>query len=200
MNDSHKAYERDKVIKIIGSVIQKVEKDKDISREAIAQQLMDLRQSIQEMRTEINQMSAGDIAAKDIPTATDELDAVVDATASATGSIMDACEQIETTTAEIDPAHAEQIQDQVVKIYEACSFQDITGQRISKVVKTLRTIEEKVATLLAAMGGEDTNAQGSSTQESVSPNDEQSLLNGPQMPENAINQEEIDKLLAEFDD
>lgn len=199
MTDSHKAYERDKVIKIIGSVIQKVEKDQDISREAIAQQLMDLRKSIEEMRTEIHQMRAEDITAKDIPTATDELDAIVDATATATGNIMDACEHMENTIPGIEAPYGSQIQDQVVKIYEACSFQDITGQRISKVVKTLRVIEEKVSHLLVAMGDQ-TTASDHSSEDSPGTEDDQSLLNGPQMPGDAINQAEIDKLLAEFDD
>ena len=44
--------------------------------------------------------------------------------------------------------------DATTRIYEACSFQDITGQRITKVVKALHGIEEKVDAFVAAFGDE----------------------------------------------
>ena len=47
---------------------------------------------------------------------------------------------------------AAKLQDAVTRIYEACSFQDITGQRITKVVTTLKVIEEKVAHIISTFG------------------------------------------------
>ncbi len=44
------------------------------------------------------------------------------------------------------------LQDATTRIYEACSFQDITGQRITKVVATLKTIERKVAHIIGTFG------------------------------------------------
>ena len=85
------------------------------------------------------------------------------------------------------------LQDATTRIYEACSFQDITGQRITKVVSTLKTIEVKVDSILAAFG---------SRREGFAPAplpDPETLLNGPQLPANAMDQTDIDKLLASFD-
>jgi len=44
---------------------------------------------------------------------------------------------------------AQEVQDQVIDVFEACNFQDIAGQRIDKVIATLSTIEQQVAAALA---------------------------------------------------
>jgi chemotaxis protein CheZ len=43
---------------------------------------------------------------------------------------------------------AQEIQEHVVQIYEACNFQDLGGQRIGNVIETLTTIEDRVETML----------------------------------------------------
>jgi chemotaxis protein CheZ len=83
-----------------------------------------------------------------------------------------------------------------MKIFEACSFQDITGQRISKVVGTLREIEGAVDKLLNLFGPGD--ADPLPEMEDTRSEDEQ-LLNGPQLDGQGVSQDDIDKLLAEFD-
>jgi len=89
----------------------------------------------------------------------------------------------------------------VTNIFEASNFQDITGQRINKVVKTLKHIEAKIDALVEAMGEEADGAQGTKAPatDMSEPADDETLLNGPQLPEAAIDQDEIDRLLAEFD-
>jgi chemotaxis protein CheZ len=49
----------------------------------------------------------------------------------------------------IDRGLAQDIRDRVVQIFEACNFQDLTGQRVSHVLETLKFVEEHVARLLA---------------------------------------------------
>ena len=51
--------------------------------------------------------------------------------------------------ATLDSAGAQMLQDATTKIYEACSFQDITGQRITKVVAALKAIDAKVSQIIA---------------------------------------------------
>ncbi|MCB1682492.1 MAG: protein phosphatase CheZ [Rhodospirillales bacterium] len=186
---------RDKLVKIIGSMLDKVEKAGSLTRESIFQELIDLKKVIEESRREIGMARPGDIRSKDIPTATDELDAVVEATAAATATIMDSCDAIQTAAGEVGGAPADKINEEVMKIFEACSFQDITGQRITKVVKTLRSIEERVGHLISLLGDK---AQGSGEHEDKRVGDAR-LLNGPQLPQKAVSQDEIDKLLAELD-
>ena len=89
---------------------------------------------------------------------------------------------------------AAQLQDATTRIYEACGFQDITGQRITKVVATLKTIEAKVAHMVAAFG-----SRASRPPAAEAMPDPSLLLNGPQLPAAAMDQSDIDKLLASFD-
>ena len=163
-------------------------------------ELEQLAQFIQSAKREIAAVRAEEISGHDIPLATDELDAVVGAAEEATGRILDAAETIESVCPEIDPALAARIQAAVTQIYESCNFQDITGQRITKVVKTLKHIEDRVAALLGAFGEEVTRqraAQGGVPKPDGGQG-ERDLLNGPQLPEEAKKQAEIDAILASF--
>ncbi len=187
-------YRREEVVSIINSVIQKVEAAETVSRESLFQELQSLHKIIAELRSEIS-VSPGEILEKHIPSATDELDAIVGATAEATGTIMDSCEAIDSIVSSADPAMQEKVTEQITKIYEACSFQDITGQRITKVVKTLKLIDEKVDKILVAFGPHEKEKFEQAEKETT----EASLLNGPQMPDQAISQDDIDKLLEQFD-
>ena len=41
----------------------------------------------------------------------------------------------------------------MIKIFEACNFQDLTGQRITKVVGTLKFIETHIVRMMEIWGG-----------------------------------------------
>jgi len=195
-------FKRDQVVSIINSVISKVGGGKqEICEEELFHQLRDLKSVIEDARKELGTLKTSDISDKHIPTATDELDAIVEATAEATGSIMDACESIESTIDGVKSSAAENISTQVTNIYEACTFQDITGQRISKVVSTLKEIEEKVNHLVGILGHHPgiEDEEGEDEGDGDGRTGDDALLNGPQLPGNSISQDEIDKLLADFD-
>lgn len=197
MAETSNAYKRDQVVQIISSVISKVGASETISRDMLYRELRDLHQIIEDARREIGLSRPGEIKHKHIPSATDELDAVVAATAEATGTIMDCCEAIENAAAGLSGEQAEAITGATMKIFEACSFQDITGQRITKVVKTLKDIDAKVDSLLSLLGADKFSPEDESA--STGPQDDSALLNGPQLPGAGISQADIDKLLAEFD-
>lgn len=159
-----------------------------------------LAEYIQSARREIAGVRPDDIRERHIPMATDELDAVVSATADATGIILGAMEEFERLSAGLPPEQAQQIADWVVRVYEACSFQDITGQRIGKVVRTLKHIEGKIDALLAIFGADLTTGTGHLAPVSASAVEEDDLLNGPALPSAAANtQADIDAILASFD-
>jgi chemotaxis protein CheZ len=133
--------------------------------------------------------------------ATNELDAIVMATETSTEDILAASEQIELLVRQMSGQHpddeesaaiAEQVAAEIIKIFEACNFQDITGQRITKVVRTIRFIEEKVLAMINIWGVEaftdlpvpqDPEADG-----------DQALMNGPQLGSQAITQDDINAL------
>lgn len=73
-----------------------------------------------------------------------EIEAVIRLNAEAANRIMDAAEHI-SDSIESDGVPAEvrfNILNHVTAIFEACGFQDLTGQRITRALKTLRSIEE----------------------------------------------------------
>jgi chemotaxis protein CheZ len=189
--------EREKVVKLINSVIAKVEKVEDVSREHLYKEMSNLAQIIEQTRADLRKTNAGDIHLKHLPSATDEMDAIVKATEQATMSIFKACEGLEKITQGLDTANREAVQAEVTRIYEACSFQDITGQRINKVVKSLCAVEEKVTSIIRILNERmgDMELHHTSKDERMG---DAALLNGPQMATEAISQEEIDKLLADF--
>ncbi|MBI3503222.1 MAG: protein phosphatase CheZ [Proteobacteria bacterium] len=134
-----------------------------------------------------------------INAATSELDQIVASTERATSDILNAAERIMEIAGTLPAEQSEAGQtltDQATEIFTACSFQDITGQRISKVVSTLRYIDQRVAAMVAIWGPENiTNAQAR-TDEGADQRRDAHLLNGPAMPGQGHTQVEIDALLA----
>lgn len=90
-----------------------------------------------------------------------ELTTVVNQTEAATNDILAAGESIETmagaiqseTTLEAAKALAQDIAEKVTIIYMACNFQDLSGQRVSRVVDTLNFIESRIHRMIEAWGG-----------------------------------------------
>jgi chemotaxis protein CheZ len=160
------------------------------------EELQGLISYIRSAKREIAALAPDEIRDKHIRAATDELDAIVGNTEDATGTILDAAEKIEGIASKLDIEPGMQIADAVTRIYEACNFQDITGQRISKVVTALKTIEVKIESLVKAVGGV-AALPGDPLGEQAKKDAE--LLNGPQLPGNAKTQDEIDALLKNLD-
>ncbi len=189
--------EEDRIEAAVRAVLVSMSGDLTAKEAALLAELEALGRTIARAKAEIAQLSVDDITGAHIPSATDELDAIVDHTAQATNEILDACETLEKLEAEVPPAAAEALQGAVTRIYEACSFQDITGQRISKVVSALKAIESRVEAAVANASGRPAPA---AVPAPAAPKTEgQELANGPQLPGGGTSQEEIDRLLASFD-
>jgi chemotaxis protein CheZ len=94
---------------------------------------------------------------------TGELGAVVGGTEQATQQILEAAEAIDQsasamakiTSPDQQRLLSEEIQERVVAIFEACNFQDLTGQRISKVMNTMKFIEHHINVMMEIWGGVD---------------------------------------------
>jgi chemotaxis protein CheZ len=169
--------------------------DMTVTEAALLSELEALGREVARAKTEIAALQVDDITASHIPAATDELDAVVAHTAAATNEILDSCETLEEMQPRLSAADAAALTGAVTRIYEACSFQDITGQRIGKVVSALKAIERRVGAVTLAFG----RATASGHAEAPPQTEGQALANGPQLPTNASSQQEIDALLASFD-
>jgi chemotaxis protein CheZ len=83
----------------------------------------------------------------------------------------------------------------VVGIFEACNFQDLTGQRISKVMTTMKFIEHHINVMMDIWGGVDAIKQHAPPVIDTRVGDAR-LLNGPKGPdeEGHASQDDIDAL------
>ncbi len=164
-----------------------------------------LGQFLDEVKAEIAALRPDEITAQHLPTAADELEAIVGSTENATNSIFEAVEAIEELAGEMDPAVAGKVTAEVTKVYEACSFQDITGQRISKVVNALQHVENKVRVLLEAFGHETDGAparqRGAASEraDGKPKRPDEHLMSGPALPDEGVSQDDIDALLNSMD-
>jgi chemotaxis protein CheZ len=186
---------RDLVVEVVTSVLTTMNGDLSPTETSLLGEIAALGRTIAAAKQEIASLRVDDITYRDIPFATDELDAIVQHTAVATNAILENCEMLDAIAASVDGDTAARLRDTVTKIYEACSFQDITGQRITKVVTTLKVIEGKIAQIIATFGVQIGTVE---TREASPVASGSGLLNGPQLPSNAMDQSGIDKLLASF--
>ncbi len=185
------------VAEVVESIMATIEGDVTGLDLRVYKELDSIAHYIQAAKSEIVELCPDDIREQHLPAASDEFDAIVKATEEATGNILDAAEKIDN---EGNRLGLKEISDQVIRIFEACSFQDITGQRISKVVGTLKHIEERVDRLVHAFGAQMQGKKMRQEQsESATEDWEKSLLSSPQLPTEANKQAEIDALLASFD-
>ena len=183
------------ITEVVRAVLTTISDDLTTKEASLLREVEELGQMIANTKSEISALRVDDITDRDIPFATDELDAIVEHTAHATDAILESCEMLDEVSATVSGDSAAKLQAATTKIYEACSFQDITGQRITKVVTTLKSIESKVAHIVAAFGSSCAGTRGMA--DSVA--SDADLLNGPQLPAHAMDQSDIDKLLASFE-
>jgi chemotaxis protein CheZ len=117
-----------------------------------------------------------------------ELGAVVGGTEHATQQILEAAESIDNaasalsknTSLDQQKILSEEISERVVSIFEACNFQDLTGQRISKVMSTMKFIEQHINEMMNIWGGVDAIKAHAPAHVDTREGDDK-LLNGPKL-------------------
>lgn len=170
---------------------------------ALKAELDVMKDAIASTKREIASLHRSEFEGKGMRRVAGELDAVVEATEAATTTILAAVEDIETQASMLRSAGVEtgntdcigQILDRTVALYEACNFQDLTGQRITKIVGVLKFVEERLDKVIGLWGGLDA-FKGLVEPEGGPGGEEQGLLNGPKLAEDAghVDQTDIDAL------
>jgi chemotaxis protein CheZ len=159
-------------------------------------ELREIAGYIESMRKEIGVLQVNELKNNRIPSAGEELDAIVKATENATNTIMECAEALMAADASDPAAYKALVDDKMMMIFEACSFQDITGQRIAKVVETLQHIESRVARFADVMQAKDLDGILSETEKARAERKEKLMLNGPQLAGEGHDQNSVDKLFA----
>lgn len=170
-----------------------------IETERLKKELSGLFLYVKRMRQEIAAISRPEDEALQFESTGVQLDAIVKATEKATNTIMEATEANLNAVEELrqgltEPAHVallDKIANNGNTILEACSFQDITGQRVTKVVKSITYVDDRVNALVK-LWGEDELAKVEVKGEEKS--DDEALLEGPQLEGQGLDQAAIDAL------
>ncbi|WP_424629257.1 protein phosphatase CheZ [Bradyrhizobium sp. SYSU BS000235] len=162
-----------------------------------------IHDAISRTKQEIAVLHGGSFSGDEMAKVTGELGAVVGGTEEATQQILEAAEAIDhaasaltkMTSPDQQAQLSEDIQERVVAIFEACNFQDLTGQRISKVMTTMKFIEHHINVMMDIWGGVDAIKVHAPAIIDTRVGDAR-LLNGPKGldDEGHVSQDDIDAL------
>lgn len=166
-----------------------------------------MKEAIEATKTEIASLHITETSGDGMRRVSGELDAVIGDTERATSTILSSTEEIETQSGIIksllggQSEATDSIQEHVIKLYEACNFQDLTGQRITKIVRTLGFVESRLDKMIEVWGGieafKEFEGKAQPFQAFTSSNaSDSTLLNGPKIDEDdgRVNQDDIDAL------
>jgi chemotaxis protein CheZ len=162
-----------------------------------------IHDAINRTKQEIAVLHGTSFSGEEMSKVTGELGAVVGGTEEATQQILEAAEAIDQAAAALgkipspdqQAALSEDIQERVVSIFEACNFQDLTGQRIGKVMNTMKFIEHHINVMMDIWGGVDAIKVHAPAVIDTRVGDDR-LLNGPKLDgdEGHASQNDIDAL------
>ena len=162
----------------------------------VYRELREIAGYIDSMRTEIGALQVNELKNSRIPSAGEELGAIVKATEQATNTIMECAETLMGADVSDHAAYKALVDEKMMIIFEACSFQDITGQRVSKVVETLQHIEQRVVRFADVMKAKDLDGFVNEAERERAERKEKLLLNGPQLAGAGVDQSDVDKMFA----
>ena len=157
-----------------------------------SQELLNIAAAIAEAKTELRALRPRGLPSQGLSGANQELDAIVRDAEDATNAILNSAEAI----LEMDPETGglkDKVDDQVMRIFEACSFQDIIGQRVSKIVTLLAKIETCLGDMAERLGAPEPDAAP------LTPEDRRRrdlMLNGPALNGPEVAQDAIDALFV----
>ena len=128
--------------------------------DSLQREILGLFENIQKFKEELASIKHPNAEHDLIGTAADQLNAISEETTTAANEIMSAAEAIERVNEQLltqikyggAKPFFEEIGDNVSRIVDACSFHDVTGQRLAKVVRTINAIEGALNSLVVIVG------------------------------------------------
>lgn len=162
--------------------------------EQLSREIAAVGQYVSRMKREIGALRPNEIYRDQLPSAHGDLDSIREATASSANRIMSAAEAILALEAPTLDAYRAEVEDKVMQIFEACTFQDISGQRVARVDEMLRHIEKRLQRFALAVKASD--GRSGYDRESIMREARREVLivEGPQNAAAGIDQSAIDKL------
>ncbi|MCA1242522.1 protein phosphatase CheZ [Stappia stellulata] len=188
------------VLEAIGRLEKAMVRDRtvpDLNR--IRLDIADMQEAIERTKREIANIKHEAEDGNRFIEASNELDAIVTKTESATQEILAAAEAIQEQAwtlreAGADEAACDDIDARATEIFMACSFQDLTGQRTQKIVQVLQYLESRINLMISIWGIEDAQGEDHPLVEDTRP--DAHLLNGPQLDGRGVNQDAVDEMFG----
>ena len=167
---------------------------------ALKGEVVKLFQAIQEIKSELAEIKHPGSDADHFETVADQLNEIVHETEKASNTIMQAAEGITDIANKLQTSIKYKgalfmFQDMfghANTIFEACAFNDITGQRITKITKVVNLIEGTLNSLVAVVGKEGLAALPLAETSPIK--DDDVPMDGPAIGGGGVSQAEIDKL------
>lgn len=198
---------RGEIADLRASVVQQVDEDDEMKRD-VRVEIAQMVRSIGRAKAEIAAIKHPESDTDQVETASSQLEAITQTTEDATNDIMSAVDDIEQTLKKITALTVEdtdvsllidEASDRLISIIEACSFQDLTGQRVNQVITTLRFIESRILAMIDIWGLEafqelPIEPVTDADNEEGGEDDDSELLNGPALGGQGLSQEDIDAL------
>ena len=167
----------------------------------LSRQIVQLYKYMERIKSEIAAVKHPNATVDHFNKAADQLDAIVQATEEATNTIMEATEDtsalVEGLRSKGELSESGDDLDKIIensnKVFEACTFQDITGQRISKIVKTMNLLEGTLSSLVVIIGKDSIAALP--VQEAAKEENGGVVMDGPALEgDETVSQADIDAL------
>jgi len=167
----------------------------------LSRQIVQLYEYMERIKSEVAAVKHPNAPIDHFNKAADQLNAIVEATENATNTIMEATEATSSIAESLkDRIRIAEVSDDLDKIiensnhvFEACTFQDITGQRIGKIVKTMNLLEGTLSSLVVIIGKDSIAALPVRVDED--PKDGEVSMDGPALDgEESVSQADIDAM------
>lgn len=198
---------RQEVAELRGVQSHETAEDDDMKRD-VRVEIAQMVRSIGRAKTQIAAIKNPVMGRDEMEKASLQLEEITKATEDATNEIMSATDEVEQFLKEIhshtveDPDVSpliDQASERLITIIEACAFQDLTGQRVTQVVKTLRYIESRVLAMIDIWGLDafkdvEIPADEAAATSDEAQNEDDELLNGPALGGQGLSQADIDAL------
>lgn len=160
---------------------------------AMYRELRDMLESIEALRGDLSKVDPDDIFSRRIPEMGRELGAIVSATEVATNSIMNIAEDVLAADKSDPAAYSALVEQHMMAIFEACTFQDLTGQRVTRVIQTIEVIEERIEVLCRMIESNQITPTASKVSDTEKRNKAR-LVKGPANQGEGISQDTIDTM------
>lgn len=191
----------DDVSNVVSQVMGSIEGSSPMDDLHMKDEVKEILVYINQAKTELASLRPKEYGTNKVPEASVELGAVVEATEQAAEKIMDCADEIGELAEKCDTDVKDRLNVISTNLFEASGFQDITGQRISKVANILNHLEERLSALAVAIGDDDVDEIASKDENLDKDYDaltNEELLHGPQLDNEAKDQAAIDALFDDF--